>query len=307
MLGGMPLRSFLAGLVAVACSVGGGVAWPAYAAAGSAVRGMAAARPGQMEAGAAHGAAAAGAADASGAETAIPTPPVPPRIAQGPDYEKCLAMLGTDPEQARRFADAWVATGGGAGAAHCLALAMVTLGQQAAGADMLDQLAGKSRASAAARASVYAQAGQAWLLAGDAQRALGSTTLALSLTPDDADLLIDRSVAEGTLERYGETIEDLDAALKIDPRRADALVFRAAAHRQLKQFGLAQEDLGRALAISPDDADALLERGLLRQARGDVDGARGDWQRAAALAPGTATGELAQQNLDRLKAGRAPE
>ena len=236
----------------------------------------------------------------------IPTPPVPPRIAQGKDYEACLAMIGTDPAGAQRIADAWMATGGGPGAVHCLALATVTLGNAGQGAELLDQLAGRSKAPAPARASVYGQAGQAWLIAGDPQRALGSTTLALSLTPDDPDLLIDRSIAEGTLGRYQETIEDLDQALKLAPDRADALVFRAAAHRQLQQLDPAQADIGRALAVSPDNPDALLERGLLRQAQGNLDGARADWQRATELAPGTATADLAQKNLDRLKATAAP-
>ena len=245
-------------------------------------------------------------AETKAAAEPIPTPPVPPRIAQGKEYEACLATIGTDPVGAQRFADAWVATGGGPGAVHCLALATVTLGQAARGAELLDQLAGRSKAPAAARASVYGQAGQAWLIAADPQRALGSTTLALSLTPDDPDLLIDRSIAEGTLGRYQDTIEDLDQALKLAPDRADALVFRAAAHRQLKQLDLAQADIGRALAINPDNPDALLERGLLRQARGDLGGAQADWRRATELAPGTAAADLAQENLDQAKAGTPP-
>ena len=58
----------------------------------------------------------------------LPIPPVPPRIAEGPDYEKCLGMLASDPAGANTFADAWQATGGGEAADHCLALAQVQLG-----------------------------------------------------------------------------------------------------------------------------------------------------------------------------------
>ena len=39
----------------------------------------------------------------------LPIPPVPPRIAEGADYESCLAMLGSDPAGANTFADAWLA------------------------------------------------------------------------------------------------------------------------------------------------------------------------------------------------------
>ena len=171
-------------------------------------------------------------AQADAGEQALPIPPIPPRIAEGTDYDRCLYMLSTDPTGAYSFADAWEATGGGDGATHCRALAQIALGEPAKGADMLDQLANASHAQSGARASVYGQAGQAWLMAGEPGRALGSATLALSLTPDDADLLIDRSIAAATLERYDDAVDDLTHALDLDPRRVDALVFRGAAWRQ---------------------------------------------------------------------------
>jgi len=239
----------------------------------------------------------------SEADESLPLPPVPPRIAQGADYERCLGMLNADPLGARTFAEAWLATGGGEGAQHCSALAVIALGEPDTGAEALDRLAGKSRAPAAARAAVYGQAGQAWMMAGAPDRALGSTTLALSLTPDDSDLLIDRSIASGTLERYQDAIDDLTHALDLDPRRADALVFRAAAWRHLNHLDLAQDDVDRAFVLDPEDADALLERGILRQRRGDRAGARTDWEHAIELSPDSATGDLAQQNLALLDAG----
>ncbi len=240
---------------------------------------------------------------APAAEEVLPVPPVPPRIAEGEDYDKCLAMLNPDPIGARAFAAAWEATGGGEGATHCLALAEVALGEPEKGGELMDKLAGRSKASPAARASIYGQAGQAWLIAGSPDRAYGSATLALSMTPDDADLLIDRSIAAATLERYHDAVDDLTHALDLDPRRADALVFRAAAWRHLEQLELAQDDIDRAFAQDSENPDALLERGILRQRRGDQPGARQDWERAIELSPDSATGDLAQQNLALLEAG----
>ena len=242
------------------------------------------------------------AAEADG-DDLLPIPPIPPRIAEGADYERCLSMLNTDPTGAHAFADAWTATGGGEGAEHCLALATIQLGDVAEGADMLDTLANRSGASSTARASVYGQAGQAWLMAGDANRALGSTTLALSMAPDDPDLLIERAVASTALERFTDAVDDLTKALDMDGRRADALVLRAAAYRQLDHLDLAQDDVDRAYALDPDDPDTLLERGILRQRRGDRAGARQDWERVVTLSPDTGTGDLAQQNLALLDAG----
>ncbi len=212
-------------------------------------------------------------------------------------------MLNTDPAGANVFADAWEATGGGDGATHCRALAQVALGQPEKGAELMDKLAGASHAQPAARASIYGQAGQAWLMTGDPGRAFGSATLALSLTPDDADLLIDRSIAAATLGRYDDAVDDLTHALDLDPRRADALVFRGAAWRHLGHLELAQDDIDRAFAQNAENPDALLERGILRQRRGDRDGAREDWEHAIALSPDTATGDLARQNLALLEAG----
>ena len=233
----------------------------------------------------------------------LPIPPVPPRIADGEDYENCMAMLASDPAGANTFADAWEATGGGEGAAHCHALAQIALGDVETGADMLEKLAAHSHAPDVARAILYDQADQAWLLAGDAERAFGAATLALSLSSDDADLLIDRATAAIALGRWDDAADDVTRALEIDGKRPDALVLRGIAHRQLGQLDQAQDDIDRAFALDPENPEAFLERGVLRQRRGDRVGAHQDWVAAMALAPDTPTSDLAEQNLALLEAG----
>jgi tetratricopeptide (TPR) repeat protein len=250
-----------------------------------------------------HGSQAAVTEEAVATGDPLPIPPVPPRVAEGADYERCMAMLGSDPEGANSFADAWEATGGGEGARHCLALAKIQLGDTQAGAEMLEALAASSKAPAVARASLYGQADQAWLMAGEPQRALAAATLALSLSSDDPDLLIDRSVAEGTLQHYEDAVDDLTHALELDSKRPDALVLRAAAWRHLGHLDLAQDDVDRALAQDMDNPEAYLERGILRQRAGDRKGAYQDWVRAKVLAPDSATSDLAEQNLALLEAG----
>lgn len=233
----------------------------------------------------------------------LPVPPVPPRIAEGEDYDKCLSMLTGDPTGAFTFADTWQASGGGAGAAHCRALAEIELGDPEEGANLLDQLGATSTAPPAARAAILGQAGQAWMMAASPQHAYDSATKALALLPDDPDLLIDRAIASSSLERYAEADDDLTRALDIDSRRGDALVLRAAARRHMGHLALASDDVERALDMDPEDPDAFLERGILRQRRGDPAGARKDWEQALALSPDSATGDLAQQNLALLEAG----
>lgn len=242
----------------------------------------------------------------SPAQTALQTPPAspqPPRIGDGPELQRCLALLRTDPEGARLQAERWDAAGGGEGARYCHALALLALGDAALAAERLENLATRSRAGNAARAAAYAQATQAWLLAGRANRAIATATLALTLVPDDIDLLVDRAVALGSLRRYAEAREDLDRALALDPERAETLVFRAAANRHLDRVDQALQDVERALTLSPLNAEAFLERGIIRQLRGDTVGAREDWERTIAIAPDSAAAELATQNLALNEAG----
>jgi tetratricopeptide (TPR) repeat protein len=236
-------------------------------------------------------------------EEALPLPPEPPRLASGPEFERCFALLRSDAEAAFAYAGAWDEAGGGDGARHCFALALLALGEPAQAATRLEALAGRSRAGTAARAAVFAQATQAWLMAGNANRAVGAATLALTLTPDDGDALIDRAMALGILGRYGEAVEDLTRAATLEPERAEPLVFRAAAWRHLERVEDAGRDIARALKIDPANAEALLERGILRQLAGDVAGAREDWERAIELSPNSATADLAAQNLALNEAG----
>jgi tetratricopeptide (TPR) repeat protein len=219
----------------------------------------------------------------------LPVPPVPPRIAEGENYDKCLSMVQSDPSGAFTFAETWQTAGGGDGAIHCRALAAIELGDPEEGATLLDQLGATSSAAPAARAAILGQAGQAWMMAATPQHAHDSATKALALLPDDPDLLIDRAIADSSLEHYTKADDDLIRALDIDPRRGDALVLRAAARRHLEHLNLA--------------SDAFLERGILRQRRGDQVGARKDWEQAIILSPDSATADLAQQNLALLEAG----
>jgi tetratricopeptide (TPR) repeat protein len=247
--------------------------------------------------------AAPAAAANSAPDPSLPVPPVPPRIAEGADYEKCLAMLSDDPAGANIFADAWVATGGGDGAQHCLALAQIALGNPEAGAAMLEKLAAGSTAPALARAMVFGQAEEAWTMASQPDRAYDAATQALALKPDDADLLIERATAAIAMGRYLDAIDDLNRALDLDPRRADALVLRGSAWRNEDKIDLAQADIDHAIDIDPDDPEALLERGILRERKGDRAGAQADWERAITLDPDSTAADLAQQNLALLEAG----
>ncbi len=233
----------------------------------------------------------------------LPIPPVPPRITESPEYERCLGMLTTDPAGAESYAGNWQNNGGGDAATHCLGLSMIALGEPARGAAMLERVAADDHVPAAARAVIYGQATQAWLMTGQADEANRAAMLALALSADDPDLLVEGAVAAAAAQHYQDAADDLTRALAIDGKRADAFTDRASALRHLGRLDEAEADIEHAIAIDPDNPEALLERGILRQRRDDRAGARTDWERTIVLAPDTTTADLAQQNLALLEAG----
>jgi tetratricopeptide (TPR) repeat protein len=229
-----------------------------------------------------------------------------PETDQAAEYERCLAMSESDPEQAFDAATTWQALGGGEPARHCAALALIGLGHYAEAGTRLEALAqrladqGESGLSQVA----LAQAGQAWLLAEDLERAYAVQTTALQRAPDDVELLVDRAITLAAARNYGDALLDLDRALELSPARPDILIYRASAQRFLGDLGAAMTDVERALVLEPDNPEGLLERGNLRRLQDDLAGARDDWQRAATLAEGLPTGDAAQANIATLELGQ---
>jgi tetratricopeptide (TPR) repeat protein len=212
-------------------------------------------------------------------------------------YRRCLTDSSTNPGLALNDAEAWAKAGGGAPAQHCAALALVSLKRYAEAAARLDKIAAeKGVPDVSFRVSLYDQAGNAWLLAGDGARAVESFSAALTLSAGDPDLFADLARAQAMRKNWHEVDLDLNAALQLSPRRADLLVLRASARRALKHYEDARADLEAALRLKPGDGDALVERGLLRKDLGDLGGARKDFQTALKNASGE-TAAQAKENL----------
>jgi tetratricopeptide (TPR) repeat protein len=220
-------------------------------------------------------------------------------------YERCVQLVQRSPQDALDAANQWQAQGGDGASSHCAALALVSLGRYAESARALDRLGHENFGNAAERATIFDQAGNAWLLAGRGGDAMESFSSALALSPNDADLLADRARAAAMLGDWRAADNDLTAALAHDGNRADLLVLRASAGRALGRAADAAKDLDQALHIVPDYPDALVERGSLRLETGDANGARADWQAAIARAPNSPAGRAAQQHLSELAPAKA--
>jgi tetratricopeptide (TPR) repeat protein len=195
--------------------------------------------------------------------------------------------------------------GGGDGALHCIAVALLGMGDYVQAAQNLEALARSTPgATPENRADLLGQAGSAWTIAGKPDLAFKAQSAALALKPDDIDLLIDRGITLAGTGNYWEALDDLNRVLSLDPERVDALVFRASAWRALKSLDLAEDDAARALALDPGRPDALLERGLIRHARGNVPGARTDWMQVLELSRDGPYREAARRELEKLDIGK---
>ncbi len=220
-------------------------------------------------------------------------------------YGQCIGQIDGDPEQAYEAALAWRDLSNDLRAAHCVALALIALDSYEMAASRLENLADSMKAfPAATRAEVLAQAGRAWLLAQDAERAYAALTAGLTTDPENVELLIDRGEILAVAQSYWDAIDDFNLALEIAPQRVDALVFRAAAYRLLDVPDLASEDIEKALSLVPNNPEALIERGMLRRLAGNADGARDDWLQVIRTAPESRAAQIARANIERLDVGR---
>jgi tetratricopeptide (TPR) repeat protein len=230
----------------------------------------------------------------------LPAAAAPPnpitRAADKLRYDNCLSLANLNPAPALGVANKWVEERGGAPAQHCAALALVGLKHYPEAAEKLDAL-GRAPGMGDLRASLFDQAGNAWMLAGEISKAVGSFQAALALSSNDADLYGDLARAQAMQSDWPEVEADLNAALALNAKRPDLLLLRASARHAQNRIADARADIEAALALSPKNADALVERGGIRRDSGDFKGARADFQAALALKPPAATEDAARRNL----------
>ncbi len=216
-------------------------------------------------------------------------------------YQSCLSLANLNPTAALGVAAQWSKAKGGAPAEHCAAMALVELRRYPEAAAKLDAL-GRAPDMGNLRASVFDQAGNAWMLAGDATRAAASFSAALALSANDADLYADLARAQAMKKAWVEVESDLNAALALQPKRVDLLVLRASALEAQGKLKAARDDADTALKIKPNSAEALVQRGDIARAAGDVAGARRDFEAALKIVGGGETADAARNGLAELNA-----
>lgn len=229
-----------------------------------------------------------------------------PDLASTPDeiqhYQQCLQLAEKKPEDGFEAAMQWRDTSGSNAAKQCVAVALFYLDQPEEAASRLEELAIDMKAAAPElRARLLSQAGTAWSVAGNLERANAAITTAIQLAPGLADLYVDRSMVLAQAKNYWEAIDDLNKALDIQPGYGIALAFRAAAYRYVDSLELAQQDANEAVRVAPELPEGWLERGIIRRLKGDLKGARADWLQVLVRDPNGPAGDTARANIERLE------
>lgn len=238
----------------------------------------------------------------------VGTTPAPNPLDQR--YRSCLALATNDPKAAEAEAAAFGAAGGGARAKQCHAMAMAQQGRYAEAAAWFETAANDAVAAKDPLAARYrAQAGNAWLAAGMADKARAALTNALTGTLGDferGEALLDRARASVALGQAQTARADLDSALDLVPKDPLAWLLSATLARRMKDLPRAKGDIQQALTLSADDASVQLEAGNIAALSGDAAGARAAWQMAVKLAPGTPVGDSARAALAQFDAPAPP-
>jgi tetratricopeptide (TPR) repeat protein len=187
-------------------------------------------------------------------------------------FAHCVAMISDDADHAYEEAMAWAAEGQSVSAYRCAAMALIAQNRAEEGARRLDSLGGAvNPAQTGLRAELFAQAGNAWLLARDAAHARSSFTRAITTIQSDPsqlpDLLIDRARAYAMERDWRHSEEDLSRALDIRANDALALRLRASARMHQNSFDLAEADAQAAVALEPSNVDNYLILGHVRESK----------------------------------------
>lgn len=216
------------------------------------------------------------------------------------EYARCMALAPSKPNTAFELATSWKELGGGDAAEHCASVALLHNGQTQFAARRLEILAENIVAEPEFKGEILVQAGQAWLLFGDAPRAEAALSAAVDLLRSQPAVMIDRAQARAAMTDYQGAIDDLTIALTADPTNVDAYIFRASAYRYLGRLDEARRDLADALIRDPQAPEAFLERGMVHRLKGQDNAARDDWLRVLELAPNSEAAAFARANIEKM-------
>lgn len=249
-------------------------------------------------------------------EAAAPARPAPAPAPQADDpasarYRQCTDQVRANAEAAVAAANAWREQGGGIAARQCLGLALAALERWASAATAFEQAAHDAEAANdPRRADFWAQAGNAWVAAGEGRKALAALDAAL-LSPNLTDELrgevhIDRARAKVALDDDAGARSELDRALQLVSNDPFAWYLSAALARRAHDLPRATADIGHARQLAPDSPDIVLLAGTIAGLNGNMEEAERLYRQVATAAPDSDAGRQALESLATMREVEAP-
>ena len=239
---------------------------------------------------------------------AMAAQPAPSNPSSEDRYRLCLGQVRSDAARAVASAEEWRMAGGGIAARRCLGVAYARLERWADAAATFEAAAAEAQDSA--KADLLAQAGNAWLAAGEAARGETALGRALELSgPADAtrgEIHLDRARARVALGNQAGARSDLDAATRLRPENATAWHLSAELARRAGDQVRARREVEAALRLAPNDAGILLLAGTLAGQAGNMEEAERLYRRAAEAEPDSEAGRAARASLDTLREVEVP-
>jgi tetratricopeptide (TPR) repeat protein len=225
--------------------------------------------------------------------------------------QHCLELAANDPPSGAKEADRWSIAGGGFLAKQCLGMAYASGDRMASAAQSFEDAAHAAELAHDARGATYwAEAGNAWLAAGEASKARAALDAALAADTltgvQRGEALIDRARAQVAQGQLVAARADLDKALGDAAADPMAWLLSATLARRMEDVPRAKTDIAEALRLAPDDASVQLEAGNIAATGHDEAGAEAAWTRAAQLAPDSDPGRAAKQALRQFDTPAAP-
>ena len=217
-------------------------------------------------------------------------------------WEICVEQATSDPEAAIAEAERWKLAGGGFLAHQCRGMAYARVARWASAAGAFEAAAREAEVAKDARSGKYwAQAGNAWLAAKEAEKARGALDAALA-----SGLLTGLELGEAHLDRARARVatgdrqgarQDLDVAVVKAAADPMAWLLSATLARRMEDVVLARRHIATAVELAGDDASVQLEAGNIAALARDEAGARAAWEKAVRLAPGSEPAAAARAAL----------
>lgn len=239
-----------------------------------------------------------------GATAQSPAPIKEPEPTQSPAeiYEHCVDLATGDPPRGEQFAEQWRVASGNVLARQCLGMAYANQARWVPAASQFESAANLAETAHDTRAARYwAQAGNAWLAAGQALPARAALDAALAAGTlaglDLGEAQFDRARALVALNELEAARTDMDEALRYAEKDPLVWLASAALARRMGALPRARHDVAQAFDRAADDPAVYLEIGNIAATAGDAAGAQSAWNDAVRLAPSSAAAAQARAAL----------